>query len=222
MKLIIFNGSPRKEKSSTKILFDHFLKGFSSIDGNTFDYYYLRAVQNRKMHIRAFKGADCIIIGFPLYADSMPSFVKEFIESLDVYHHKLNNLSIGYLVQSGFPEANHSRPVEQYLKKLTSRLGSKYLGTIIKGNANRIDKQPGFFVKRLFKSLYRLGSSFGQTGTFDDAILAELALPEKLKGFSLILNRWILKTRLATKNWDKQLKDNGVFENRFDAPFLKS
>jgi len=221
MRLIVFNGSPRKEKSSTKILLDYFLKGFNYIEGSSHEAFYLRSVQDRKKHIEAFSQADYVIIGFPLYTDAMPSFVNEFFESLEPYCGKVSNLSVGYLVQSGFPEANHSRYMEKYLEKLTKRLGSKYLGTIIKGNANRIDEQPKFFVKPVFRNLFHLGRIFGETGEFDPNYLSRLAMPEQIKGFVLFITRLVLNTRLATKNWDKQLKANKAYDKRFDAPFSK-
>jgi hypothetical protein len=222
MKLIVFNGSPRKESSSTKILLDHFINGFSSIEGNTVEVYYLRSVSNREEHIKKFVEAEWIMLGFPLYTDSMPSFVKEFFESLEPYRGKLSNLSIGYLVQSGFPEAAHSRPVERYLVKLTKKINSHYLGTIIKGNGNRIDQRTPFLVKPVFKSFFLLGKIFGQTGKLDEKIVTRLAIPEKLSGFTLFLTRFILKTPLATRFWDKQLKEVGAMKKRYDAPHLKS
>lgn len=218
MKLTVFNGSPRKGKSSTKILLDHFLTGFSSTDGNMYESFYLRSVREWDQQIKSFENAEYVIIGFPLYTDSMPSFVKEFIETLRPLCGRMKRLSIGYLVQSGFPEANHSRFVERYLEKLTRRLGGKYLGTIIKGNANRIDEQPKFMVKPVFKRMYNLGKIFGQTGEFNPDILSRLAKPEKLKGITLIITRWIISTRLATNYWDRHCKENGVFNKRYDQP----
>jgi len=44
-----------------------------------------------------------------------------------------DNPSLGFLVQSGFPEGLHSRYVERYLESWQKRLGCPYLGTIVKG-----------------------------------------------------------------------------------------
>jgi len=221
MKLIVYNGSPRKEKSSTKILLDHFLAGFVSVEGNSFETFYLRSVNNRDQQVKMFKEANHVLIGFPLYADFMPSFVKEFFESLEPICGKLHNLSLGFFVQSGFPEANHSRPVERYLEKLARRLGGKYIGTIIRGNANRIDEHPRYRNKPVFKYLFNLGLHFGQTGEFDPYYLFRLAKPEKIRGLVLFITRLMIQTRLATRNWDKKLRANGAFEKRFDTPFSK-
>lgn len=221
MKLIVYNGSPRKERSSTKILLDHFLAGFVSIEGNSHETFYLRSVNNRDQQVKMFKEANHVLIGFPLYADSMPSFVKEFFESLEPICGKLHNLSLGFFVQSGFPEANHSRPVERYLEKLARRLGGKYIGTIIRGNANRIDEHPRYRNKPVFKYLFNLGLHFGQTGEFDPHCLSRLARPERIKGLVLIMARLLIHTRLATRNWDKKAKANGAFEKRFNKPFIK-
>ena len=62
--------------------------------------------------------------------------------------------------------------------------------------------------KPVFNILVKLGKSFGESGVLDQKIMDSLARPERLKGFSLFLNKVLLKTPLATRFWDKQLKEN--------------
>ena len=88
--------------------------------------------------VQAFAGAECVLLGFPLYTDAMPGMVKHFIEALEPLAGRKDNPSLGFLVQSGFPEGLHSRYVERYLEKLAERLGCPYLGTIVKGNGEGV------------------------------------------------------------------------------------
>jgi len=45
MRLKVFNGSPRGEESTTTILLKHFLNGFITTDGNTYEMDYLNRVK---------------------------------------------------------------------------------------------------------------------------------------------------------------------------------
>jgi len=221
MKLTVFNGSPRGEESTTTILLKHFLNGFITTDGNTYEIDYLNRVKDGDKFIKFFQEAERVFLAFPLYDDAMPAIVKTFIESLEPLCGRANNPSIGFLVQSGFPEAIHSQYVERYLEKLARRLSCKYLGTVIKGSANRIEEKPGWMTKKIFKSFYELGKAFGETGKFDERIVLELAKPEKLRTFQLWILRLVLKTPLANLNWNKLLKENDAYEKRFKKPYME-
>ncbi len=90
----------------------------------------------------------------------MPGIVKAFIESLAPFKDRPDNPPLGFLVQSGFPEAAHSRFVERYLQKLAQRLGSPYLGTIVKGGAEGTRIMPENMTHDLFAALEQLGRGF--------------------------------------------------------------
>ena len=77
----------------------------------------------------------------------------------------------GCIVQSGFPEPNHSQYVARYMEKLAERLGCVYKGTVIRGGVEGIKGQPPLMTRKLFKSFYQLGKYFGHTRNFDDEIV---------------------------------------------------
>jgi len=219
MKLTVFNGSPRMEKSSTKILLDHFLDGFSSVEGNSYEIFYLGQVKKGATFVKAFEESEMVLLGFPLYTDSMPGQVKAFIESLAQLCNRENNPAIVFFVQSGFPEAFQSRFVERYLEKLAKRLGSLYIGTMIKGGCNRIDEQPQWMMKPVYKLFSRLGAVLGKTGELDKQLLTKLAQPEKLSAFQRLFFWLLSKTPISTLWWDKCCRENNAFEKRFDTPY---
>ncbi|MFW5725941.1 MAG: NAD(P)H-dependent oxidoreductase, partial [Bacteroidota bacterium] len=124
MTLSIINGSPRGHKSNSKILAEHFLKGYrSKNDQENVITSYLMGRENAVESLELFRHSEQAIIIFPLYTDCMPGIVKDFFEKLPTQEQSGKKKDVGYIVQSGFPEAIHSVYVERYLKKLTQRLG---------------------------------------------------------------------------------------------------
>ncbi|HEY9075886.1 MAG TPA: NAD(P)H-dependent oxidoreductase [Anaerolineaceae bacterium] len=219
MKLTIFNGSPRRLKSNTKILFDQFIKGFLETPGNLVDVIYLMPARNCEDFQKAFADCDAALLGFPLYTDAMPGIVKNFIECLEIFKGRTGNPPIGFLVQSGFPEGGHSTYVEKYLAKLAKRLNSPYLGTIIKGGVEGIQIQPANMTRKLFDAFYRLGKIFGETGELDSKIIASLRKPLRYPAI-LIAVFWLLsKTNLLNFYWDDQLKKHGAYARRYSHPY---
>ncbi len=221
MKLTVYNGSPRYKKSTTDIILDHFLEGFTEVGGNTYEIAYLVRTKDADKFVEMFKEAEKVLLAFPLYHDSMPAIVKTFIESLKPFCGNKDNPDIGFSVHSGFPEANHSRYIEHYLKKLSKRLGCKYIGTIVKGGIHRLDEQPASIIKKLLWYYRELGKIFGKTGKFDQDLLEKLARPEKFSGFTLKILKLLYKTPLPNFGWDKKLKKSGTFEKRYAKPYAE-
>ncbi len=237
MKLAVFNGSPRGKDSNTKVLLTNFINGFMSIDGNSYKLLYLVHSKEQGRDIEFFRGCDLAIIAFPLYFDSMPANVKTFIEKLEPLSHRSDNPAIGFIVQSGFPEPEHSQYVERYLKKFAERMGCEYKGTVIRGayEAIRIppllDKMLHKFIiamgktfnkggitdiKRLNEKFYELGAAFGKTGELNKDIIYQLAQPEKLSKIDF----WLYKLVGERLYWNNMLKINNAFDNRFDRPYV--
>lgn len=218
MQLIIYNGSPRNKKSNSKLLIEHFLKGYNSINNENVKINYLAETKKAEEHKSDFMHADVVLIIFPLYADSMPGVVKYFIENIyNIAFHKPKK--IGFIVQSGFPEAIHSVSIEKYLKKLTQRIQCDYLGTIIKGGVEGIQIQPKFMTKKLFSGFEQLGKTFAETGNFDENIKAKFAKPYKMSPFGRFVFKMISYTGLTNFYWNSNLKKNKAYEKRFDKPY---
>ncbi len=222
MKLLLINGSPRGKSSNTKILLDQFKEGFSKAE-NRFgvDEMYLVKEKDRLSAGRLLLKYDAVILAFPLYTDSMPGIVKEFIETIDPERLLNHKFKLGFIVQSGFPESHHSSYIERYLIKLTDRLGAEYLGTIIKGGVEGIKIQPKWMTKYL-ASFHELGKQLALTWEFDEEIIFKLKNPVYLKGMKLTTYKLLMKTGLSNFYWDKQLKENNAYNNRFNKPYLQS
>lgn len=219
-RLTLFNGSPRGVKGNTPILFEHFIKGFTSLPGHsTSEVYHLSHTREAERFAQAFGEAECVLLGFPLYTDAMPGLVKAFIESLEPYTARANNPPIGFVVQSGFPEARHSRHVEHYLEKLAKRLNSPYLGTIVKGSVEGIQIMPENMTRKLFDTFFQFGKGLAENGQFDPTLLRGLAQPEYYPAYLAPIFKLFALLPISSFYWDSQLKQNGVYERRFAQPY---
>jgi NAD(P)H-dependent FMN reductase len=219
MRLAVFNGSPRGKKSNTRILMDQFLQGFARTPGHEHEVHYLSRESDGEEHREAFASAEVALLAFPLYTDAMPGIVKAFIETLAPLRGRERNPALGFVVQSGFPEAAHSRPVERYCQKLAQRLGCRYLGTVVKGGVEGIQIMPPTMSRKLFACFEALGEAFGRTGEFDPDLIRRLAGRESLSLPVCLLYRLLRLTGLTNFYWNSQLKANGAWERRFAAPY---
>ncbi|MFV1949320.1 MAG: NAD(P)H-dependent oxidoreductase [Anaerolineales bacterium] len=215
-KLTVFNGSPRGAKGNTPIMLGEFIKGFNG----ELDLHHLIFRKNIDQQVEAFRQAECVWLGFPLYTDGMPALVKSFIEALEPLKDRENNPPMGFLVQSGFPEGVHSRYVERYLEAFATRMGSPYLGTIIKGNGEGTRVMPDNMNRKLFDGLNALGKDLAEQGELDTGTMREIASPEKYPWILGPLFRLFLKTKMSHNYFDNMLIENNAYDRRNDRPLL--
>lgn len=220
MKLAIINGSPRYKKSNSTLLINQFLSGYHKIIPEEIPIHYLANQQLRNEAVDAFFESNEIILIFPLYTDCMPGIVKEFIERIaQMNKSDIGGKKIGFIVQSGFPEAIHSVAVEHYLEKLTKRLQCEYLGTVIKGGVEGIQFMPPFMTRKLYLQFEKLGEYFAKNSAFSPQIMDKLRKPYKMSPIQRALFSMMAKTGLTNFYWNSNLKKNGAFEKRFDKPY---
>jgi len=216
MELIFLNASPRAKGGNTELMVKNFLQGFMEEEGNAVETLYLVKYRKKLDELcRRLLDAEMVIIGFPLYVDSVPGSLKEFLEAFSRYKNEEKKPALGFFGQCGFPETAHMRPVERYLEKLTAKLKCRYLGSIMKGGGEGQHIQPEPFLQKTFSLLKRLGKDFGETGNLDSELLVKLARPETLnhdqiRGLIPFINKAL---------WDRWLEENGVLEKSFDRPY---
>ena len=217
-RLTFFNGSPRGRRGNTPIFLDELAKGF----GGPTEMHHLVWVKSTDEFVRAFAEAECAWLAFPLYTDAMPGIVKHFIEALQPLAGRKNNPPLGFLVQSGFPEGLHSRYIERYLEKLAARLGSPYLGTIVRGNGEGVRLMPPEANQSLFDGLQSLGAGLAANGRLNPETLGRLAHPERFPAILGPVFQVFLRLPFAHAYFDDMLKKNGAYEQRFARPFASS
>ncbi|MDA3928083.1 MAG: NAD(P)H-dependent oxidoreductase [Prolixibacteraceae bacterium] len=217
MKLAVFNGSPRKSKSNSTLLMNHFSSGYYSNNKKVLPLNYLAQTNLNQEHIKAFDNADTVLLIFPLYTDAMPGQVKFFLESIADL--ESNGKRVGFIVQSGFPEAYHSIFIERYLKRLAEKQNWEYIGTVIKGGVEGIKIMPPSMTNKLFKNFYNLGKDFALTGQFNSTIVQNLRNPYRMSTVRRGFFRIMLTTGLANFYWNKNLKENNAYDKRFAQPY---
>jgi len=215
-RLALFNGSPRGRKGNTPIFLSEIARGF----GGPSEIHHLVRLKETDQMVAAFAGAECAILGMPLYTDAMPAVVKHFIEALEPLAGRKDNPPLGFVIQSGFPEALHSRYLERYLEKLAARLGSPYLGTAVRGGGEGTRMMPPEANRRLFESLGALGAGLAAQGRFDPAALQRMVQPERFPAILGPVFRVFLRSKVAHSYFDNMLKENGAYERRFARPFV--
>lgn len=221
MKLTVFNGSPRGTKSNTKILLEQFLKGFTETPGNDYELFYLVQVDKQDEFVEKFRSAEIVLLACPLYTDAMPAIVKTFIESLAPLAGRNDNPPIGFIIQSGFPEAIHSRPLERYMVKLAKRLGCPLYGTAVRGGIEFIQSTPPYMTKKVFNLYYTLGKNFGATGRFDPDIVKKVAGRERFSNAVKITVKIMSVLKLSDILWNSLLKKNNAYDRRYARPYTE-
>ena len=216
-RLTLFNGSPRGPRGNSPIFLEQLAKGF----GGESEMFNLVNVKSTEAHLKAFREAKCVILAFPLYTDSMPGIVKHFVDALEPYVGRSDNPPIGFIVQSGFPEGLHSRFIERYLEQLANKLGSPYLGTIVKGNGEGVRVMPDEMNRSLFESLQSIGKGLAAGKPFSAAPLSSIAKPERFPAILWPVFKIFIHLPVAHGYFDRMLRENNAYDLRNRQPFLK-
>ena len=209
-KLILYNGSPRVSGSNTALI----LKAISDAYGANI---VVRDLKQKKMWAQwatDFSSESAVIFVLPLYVHAMPSHVMAFLEMLQP-----SPGALGFIVQQGFPESSQSYYLEAYVERLTRRLQRDYMGTAIKGGIEGFQLRPAKEQEKIIAPFVELVGSVLESGQMSAPILAKLADPDYLSKRMLFLFRLLAPTGLINFYWDKHLKQNNAFAQRFDKPF---
>ncbi len=209
-KLILYNGSPRLSGSNTARI----LRAIADVYGPNI---VVRDLKQRKMWTQwesNFPSESAVIFVLPLYVHAMPSHVMAFLEMLQP-----SKGSLGFIVQQGFPESSQSYFLEAYFESLTQRLQRDYMGTAIKGGVEGLQLQPAKEQEKILAPFVELVGSVLASGHMSAPILAKLADRDHMSKGMLFLFRLLAPTGLINAYWDRQLKQNNAFNQRFDTPY---
>lgn len=219
MKLTVFNGSPKPGPNNTQILIDNLSKGIKTVPGTEVEVFKLNRLPEGIQAAEIFAGAEAVVVAFPLYTFAMPGDVQLFFETLEPYKGKCHGKKLGFLVQYGFLEAIHARPLEKHLEKLAAMLGCDYIGTIIKGGCDSLTKSPEAKFKQFYEGMQAIGKTFAEKHAFDENQLKAYAQPETTKKYG----QWFMKILVKFINyfyWGRMLKKNGVsIKESFARPY---
>jgi hypothetical protein len=210
-KLVIYNGSPRRRGSNSALI----LKKTVEALGDRVEVRDLKERNKWEVWAETFKSEKHVMFFMPLYIHAMPSHVMEFFEKIQA-----SNGSISFFIQSGFPESSQSHYLEAYLEQLAVRWGRTYLGTAIKGGVEGMQVRPLKEQEKIIESMVKAVENLVCKGSFNPTHISQLARPVRLGKGMAILFKLLAKIGLINYLWDQQLKENDVYENSFDCPYL--
>ncbi len=221
--LVLLNGSPRGERSNSMKMLKRVVEGWVRSGGAQPEVLHLARRAQFQRAVEAFTVADVVLLGMPLYTDAMPAVVNAYIEALaprvEAARAGCANPTLAFLVQGGFPEATHARPLERYLEKLAVRMGSHYAGTIVHGGGESLQAMPEQANRKLWARLQTLGEQLARDGRFGAAELKAVAGVERFSRFGAFLASLACRIPVVLFYWNGMLKKNGAWKQRFAAPY---
>lgn len=225
MNYLLINASPRGKDSNSNLLLSKLKEGLlrGGADESAVEIITLRPMlkeQGWRPHIEK---AGCIVICFPLYADSVPGILKKFIEDLGQNAPEgeapLKGKTLGWISQCGFPDSVHLDFVEKYLEKTTRRLGAESAGIIKKAGVEGVRIMPPSMTKGLFQNLQAFGEDLAVRGYFDRGRAEKLSEPRLFSPAKRMMIRFFSLIGITNFYWNKNLKENGAYEIRFAKPY---
>jgi len=220
MKRLALNGSPRGERSNSRAIIRWIAEGMVEAGGGTPGILELARTGELPAQREAFLDAEEVLLVFPLYTDSVPGIVKNFIDSLaGADPARLAGKRFAFVVQSGFPESFQSEAVAAYLARLAARLGFTLAGAAIRGNSEGLRLMPPQMTAKVRALFARLGRSLVEEGRFDADAVRRLARPRRLGFFTRLLLVLLKPTGLTDSYWRSMLRKHGAWDRRFDRPY---
>ena len=220
MQRLVLNGSPRGTQSNSRTIIGWLLEGMAKAGASEPPVLDLAHTRDNTQHRAAFLEADEVVLVMPLYTDSVPGIVMHFIDSLaEAPRERLAGKRMAFVIQSGFPESAHSRPVATWLERLCARLGMVHCGTAIRGNSEGLRLMPAGMTAKARELFVALGRSLAAQGIFDAAAVARLAGRGRLGMAARLVMGALRPTGLLNLYWIMMLRQHGAWKRRFDQPY---
>lgn len=199
-KIMILNGSPRAPKSNSKKYSEIFMK-YSRMQC---DYFNITKTNHLKLIAEMEKYSD-VIIAFPLYADSLPVGLLNFLKNLE------NNLPaqrpvISILINCGFLEYEQNCVAVSMIRYFCRRNNFPIGSTLMLGSGEAILDTPFRYIAE--RAIKRLSESVNK-GNYKD-ITATMPLP-----------KWLFKMA-ARSYWISYGKKFGVSEKEMQRLEIES
>ena len=216
MSLIVYNGSPRGEKSNSTVITKWFLEGYGN---DNVEIRYLNKFKHHLTYAQEIVNYDQVLMVFPLYVDGMPGQVKHFYELLSSLKNKIEDKPITFIIHSGFSDAVQSRVLEQYCNRFSKIFNLNNHGVIIIPGSEGFRLMPPVMTNKKRIAVSKLGASYIKNEQYKKEQLEFLFGKEKSSKFGSILFKIMYKLGLTNNYWNSQLKKNKAIDNCFDAPY---
>lgn len=217
MHVVIINGSPRFSKLSntTKIL-QAFIKGYEA-EGDTCELYALSCLSEWDAARKAYLANEKIIFALPMYVESIPSLMLEFLDTLPTERQLPAELS--FILHGGFDEGYQFRLCETLLVSITSQLGCSYGGCLIKGGSFMLRLFGDMEVEKMTKPYIKMGRSYASNGDFLTPAAHRFTGAERYPWLIRQLSSLFLKL-IVNRKFEQFAKDWGCNTPLNNKPYL--
>lgn len=216
MHVAIINGSPRTcEFSNTDKILHSFVKGLEK-ENVTYELYSLANLREWNSARQAFLTNDKIIFALPMYVESIPSLMLEFLDTLPTERHYPAELA--YILHGGFDEGYQFRFCEKLLKSITVQVGCKYGGCLIKGGSFMLRLFEKDKVERMTKQYIKIGISYARHGNFVSPEAKRFTGPERYPWLIRQLAGFFFKL-VINKKFEQFAQDWGCYEPLDNKPY---
>jgi putative NADPH-quinone reductase len=212
MNCLMFNGSPRGTASNSLVMCKWLYQ-----DGDVINH--LKQVNYFNIYLNDIKLYQKIVFIYPLYVDSMPGSVKLFFEYLYENKEALKGKDFLFIVHSGFGEAIHSRILERYHQILKTKLDLNRVDTIISPGSEGVRLMPKKMNQKRKNRLTELVNSFRNDKELSSELVALTAGDEIMNKKRRSKFKFFSFFGLTNIYWNRQLKQNKAYKNRFDKPY---
>lgn len=144
----LINGSPKINSSNSS----YFLKYISK----DFDEYKIFELKNTKYNeiLKNINKGEIIVFGFPLYVDSPPSLMLEFLDYILDNKIKLNNKLVYVIINCGFRDGTQNITAVDIIKRWCNKVNATYASSMLIGAGEIVGKNKYRLISnRAFKNL---------------------------------------------------------------------
>ncbi|XMB71662.1 NAD(P)H-dependent oxidoreductase [Mycoplasmatota bacterium WC30] len=216
MSLIVYNGSPRGERSNSSVIVSWFLEGYGK---ENVEIRFLKNFNHHRSYAEEMSKYNQVLMVFPLYVDGMPGQVKNFFEILSTFKETLKDKQVAYIIHSGFSDGIQCGTLEQYLIRFSNIMHFDNHGVIVIPGSEGFRLYPPSMVKRKKEAVSSLAVSYKANEPFNKSDLNLLFGKEKSSAFSIFIYKLLSLFGITNMYWNSRLKKNKAYKNRFDAPY---
>ena len=209
-KALFIYGSPKQEKSSShafgKYLMDKLKEQGMEID-EAYTYRAVRSEENMKEALAKMDQADLVILGFPLYVDSIPSRTIKFMEAANEHRkgREGKQQRFAALCHSGFPESHQNDYAIRICSVFAQESGFTWAGGLSIGQGGGAESMDlataGKMMRHFTSALDMTAAALAQEKDVPKEAQVEIA-----KGMA---PKWLF-VLIVNRGWKKRAKANGV------------
>ena len=216
MNVVIINGSPRtRQYSNTEKIIQAFVKGLEA-ESHNYECYALSSRNEWNAAREAYLSHEKIIFALPMYVESIPSLMLEFLDTLPTERQHPAELS--FILHGGFDEGYQFRLCEKLLKSITAQLRCSYGGCLIKGGSFMLRLFSDKEVEKMTKSYIEMGRSYAWNGDFLTPAARKFTGTERYPWLIRQLSALVLKL-IVNRKFEQFATNWGCYRPLDDKPY---